>query len=107
MNRILILTDDVEAWAVKITHDLQSYQCRKRRYEVEISTELFYFVIKSAISEASRGSCWSCAILDKFIPMELEYTVLAPCVKASMIRTGNYFKQIQDKFEEETKNGND
>ena len=62
MIKILILTEDRDTWVQKITSELRS----------------------------CKGECWSCVILDQYIPHELEVCVLRPCVKSSIIRTKNY-----------------
>lgn len=88
--KILILTEDRDTWVQKITSELRSCTCRKMRNTYQIQSELFYFEIRSYYSKNSRGERWSCAILDKYIPHELEVCVLCPCVKSSIIRTKNY-----------------
>ena len=84
MIKILILTEDRDTWVQKITSELRSYTCR------QIQSGLFFFEIRSHYSENCKGECWSCVILDQYIPHELEVCVLRPCVKNSIIRTKNY-----------------
>lgn len=75
MIKILILTEDRDTWVQKITSELRSCTCRK---------------MLNPYSENCKGECWSCVILDQYIPHELEVCVLRPCVKNSIIRTKNY-----------------
>ncbi len=88
--KILILTEDRDTWVQKITSELHSCTCRKMLNTYQIQSGLFFFEIRSHYSENCRGQCWSCVILDQYIPHELEVCVLHPCVKNSIIRTKNY-----------------
>ncbi len=90
MIEILILTEDRDTWVQKITSELRSCTCRKMRNTYQIQSGLFFFEIRSHYSENCKGECWSCVILDQYIPHELEVCVLRPCVKSSIIRTKNY-----------------
>lgn len=90
MIEILILTEDRDTWVQKITSELRSYTCCKMLNTYQIQSGLFFFEIRSHYSENCKGKCWSCVILDQYIPHELEVCVLRPCVKNSIIRTKNY-----------------
>ena len=92
MIKILVLTEDFDAWLQKITSELRGYSIRENRAlnTYKIQSDLFYFEIRSFYSANFRGENWSCAILDKYIPHELEVCVLRPCVKQAVIRTKNY-----------------
>ena len=88
--KILILTEDRDTWVQKITSELRRCNCRKMLKPYQIQSGLFFFEIRSHYSENCKGECWSCVILDQYIPHELEVCVLRPCVKNSIIRTKNY-----------------
>ena len=90
MIKILILTEDRDTWVKKITAELCSYTCRKMLNMYQIQSGLFFFEIQSHYSDNCKGQCWSCVVLDRYIPYELEVCVLRPCVKNSIIRTKNY-----------------
>lgn len=72
------------------TVDCAYVTCRKMLNPYQIQSGLFFFEIRSHYSENCKGECWSCVILDQYIPHELEVCVLRPCVKSSIIRTKNY-----------------
>lgn len=99
MIDVLIVTDDLEGWLTKVCYSLNDYRCCKRRDEITIVTEMFRITIKSKFLESFRGSCWSCAILDKFIPHDLLWQCVEPSVKASIRYTNNYYKQYKEASE--------
>lgn len=100
MIKILILTNDRDVWAQRIISALYDYCFRKTVESYSIQNSLFYFEIRSYFPDGYKGSCWSCAILDKFIPIELEQCVLYPCIKEQIIRTQNYWiEQKENKNE--------
>jgi len=92
--KILILTEDRDTWVQKITSELRSCTCRKMLNPYQIQSGLFFFEIRSHYSENCKGECWSCVILDQYIPHELEVCVLRPCVKSSIIRTKKTIKLV-------------
>lgn len=90
MIKILVLTNNCDTWISKIGSELHSCSCRRMRNTCQIQSPLFFFEIRPYYLENSKGECWSCVILDKYISHELEVCVLRPCVKNSIIRTKNY-----------------
>lgn len=95
MIKILIITDNVEQWVQKLTGQLSHYKCDKNRDSIMIRCDLFSFEVRKSFPMNMRGSCYSCAVLDKGIDPRIEYETLMPTVKASIIKTRNYWMAIK------------
>lgn len=95
MIKILILTENIEQWLQKLASELNHYRCNRNRDVIIVKCDTLTFEIRKSFPINMRGSCYSCAVLDKGIDAKMEYEALMPCVKASIIKTRNYWLAIK------------
>lgn len=97
MIKILILTDNIDEWVDKLSKELSAATMKivRRKDMTIIQTEIFRFQIQNKFLESVRGNAFSCTILDNEIDERIEFNVIAPCLKGSIIRTENYISNIQ------------
>ena len=88
---ILIVTDDIPGWDIKISrelHDAATHYYPKREGRRTIETNLFRFSIISDFVEG-RHARYSLVILDKEMNRDLYTDVLRHCIY-SEIKTDNF-----------------
>ena len=93
MMNILILTDNEQGWIARLQRSF-AIDCivTKRRDTTIITSGMFKVEIRDRFPEASKGKCFSCAILDKYIDRQTEDSLIRPCVKTFLQKTQDYFK---------------
>lgn len=79
--KILIISDDIEKWA----SFFKGYHLVTTKDTITIQGKWFYIRLRSRISENVRGEKFDKIIVDKTIPDEVLYTVIAPMVNISKI----------------------
>jgi DNA-directed RNA polymerase specialized sigma24 family protein len=89
MFKILILTDDLSAWAYRIAGNMIKYQYRHTRDRVEIVSDMFRIMIRADLDETARAENWSCVLVDKPIDCTLEAEILYPSVRGYVAHTAN------------------
>ena len=79
--KILIISDDIEKWL----SFFRGYHVVTRKNNITIQDQWFYINLRSRINESARGEMFDKIIVDKTIPNEVLYTIIAPMVKVPKI----------------------
>ena len=79
--KILIISDDIEKWLSFFRGCLVV----KNKNNITIRGGWFYINLRSRIHENARGEKFDKIIVDKIIPDEVLYTIIAPMVKVPKI----------------------
>ena len=79
--KILIISDDVEKWL----SFFKGYLVVKNKNNITIRGGWFYIHLRSIIHENARGEKFDKIIVDKTIPDEVLYTIIAPMIKVPKI----------------------
>ena len=79
--KILIISDDIEKWLSFFRGCLVV----KNKNNITIRGGWFYIHLRSIIHENARGEKFDKIIVDKTIPDEVLYTIIAPMVKVPKI----------------------
>ncbi len=94
MIKILILTDNIDEWVDKLVKELPAATIIRQKSMTIIQTETFRFQIQKSLFESMRGYALSCVILDNKIDDDVEFDMIIPSLKGSIIRTKNYCSNI-------------
>ena len=84
--KILIISDDIEKWLSFFRGCLVV----KNKNNITIRGECFYINLRSRIHENVRGERFDKIIVDKIIPDEVLYTIIAPMANIPKITYTKY-----------------
>ena len=84
--KILIISDDIEKWLSFFRGCLVV----KNKNNITIQDKWFYIHLRSRIHENARGEKFDKIIVDKIIPDEVLYTIIAPMANIPKITYTKY-----------------
>jgi hypothetical protein len=92
MMRILILTDSLTRWALKLNRIILDSKITQKSGSFTLTMDdSLMIVVSTRFSEDLKAYRWTNIILDKPVPLQFEYDVLVPMLRHGIERTQWYF----------------